>query len=245
MSIASRITEMEQHIGNAYDKIEDLGIDLTDVDKNINNISSMLEEVWEEYPKVTATDVEEASINGTKKGRMEIDLKGQTSQDTYTGKNKLAYTLQTLKTKNTLGTWNDNVYTYNGVTYTVNDDLTVLVNGTSQTSSYFVLTTLDSNMLNVGTEYILNGCPTGGDVQKYSLRMYDGSSYVTQSGNDLTFTYGTQGNVRINVFGGSTATNQLFKPMIRLSSVADNSYEPYCRTEYQVQIHNFHNKLKM
>ena len=82
MSIASRITQIEQHIGNAYDKIEDLGIDLTDVDKNINNISSMLENVWNEYPKVTATDVEEASINGTKKGRMEIDLKGQTYQDT-------------------------------------------------------------------------------------------------------------------------------------------------------------------
>ena len=80
MSISSRITEMEQHIGNAYDKIEDLGIDLTNVDKNINNISSMLEDVWDEYPKVTATDVEEATINGTKKGRMEIDLKGQTSQ---------------------------------------------------------------------------------------------------------------------------------------------------------------------
>jgi hypothetical protein len=81
MSIASRITEMEQHIGNAYDKIEDLGIDLTDVDKNINNISSMLENVWDEYPKVTATDVEEASINGTKKGRINIDLKGNTEQD--------------------------------------------------------------------------------------------------------------------------------------------------------------------
>jgi hypothetical protein len=81
MSISSRITEMEQHIGNAYDKIEDLGIDLTNVDKNIDNIATMLEDVWNEYPKVTATDVEEATLNGTKKGRMEIDLKGNTKQD--------------------------------------------------------------------------------------------------------------------------------------------------------------------
>lgn len=81
MSISSRITEIEQHIGNAYDKIEDLGIDLTDVDKNIDNISTMLENVWNEYPKVSASDVEEASLNGTKKGRMNIDLKGNTEQD--------------------------------------------------------------------------------------------------------------------------------------------------------------------
>lgn len=87
MSISSRITEMEQHIGNAYDKIEDLGIDLTDVDKNINNISAMLENVWNEYPKVSATDVEEASLNGTKKGRMEIDLKGNTEQEQLKGVN--------------------------------------------------------------------------------------------------------------------------------------------------------------
>lgn len=81
MSISSRITQIEQHIGNAYDKIEDLGIDLTDVDKNINNISSMLENVWDEYPKVSVSDVEEASIDGTKKGRMKLDLKGNTEQD--------------------------------------------------------------------------------------------------------------------------------------------------------------------
>ena len=87
MSISSRITQIEQHIGNAYDKIEDLGIDLTDVDKNIDNISSMLENVWDEYPKVTATDVEEASLDGTKKGRMKLDLKGNTEQEQLTGKN--------------------------------------------------------------------------------------------------------------------------------------------------------------
>jgi hypothetical protein len=91
MSIASRIEQMEQHIGNAYDKIEDLGIDLTNVDKNIDNIATMLENVWNEYPKVTASDVEEATLNGTKKGRMEIDLKGNTYQEQLTGKNLANY----------------------------------------------------------------------------------------------------------------------------------------------------------
>lgn len=80
MSIASRITKIEEHITNAYDGLEDLGIDLTNVDKNIDNIASMLEEVWEEQPKVTATDIEETTLENTKKGRMNIDLKGNTKQ---------------------------------------------------------------------------------------------------------------------------------------------------------------------
>lgn len=80
MSIASRITAIEEHIGNAYDRIEDLGIDLTNVDKNINNIATELEEIYNDYPKITSSNVETASMSNTKAGRMGIDLKGNTSQ---------------------------------------------------------------------------------------------------------------------------------------------------------------------
>ena len=80
MSISSRITSIEEHIGNAYDKIDDLGIDLTNVDKNIDNIASLLDTVYEEYPKVSATGTQ-ASLNGTKKGKLSLDLKGNSTQD--------------------------------------------------------------------------------------------------------------------------------------------------------------------
>ena len=123
MSISSRITEMEQHIGNAYDKIEDLGIDLTDVDKNINNIATMLENVWNEYPKVTATDVEEASLNGTKKGRINIDLKGNTEQEQLTGKNLLDLSKCTVKN----GTLNSD----NSITSNIIDGYYTQINTTS------------------------------------------------------------------------------------------------------------------
>ena len=82
MSIASRITAMEQHISNAYDGLEGLGADLTNVDKNINNISTVLDDIWDEYPKITATDVTEATLDNTKVGRIGIELKGNTNQDT-------------------------------------------------------------------------------------------------------------------------------------------------------------------
>lgn len=80
MSIATRINAIEEHIGNAYDKLDDLGIDSSNVDKNIENIAEMLEEVYEEYPKVTGTGTE-VTLDGTKVGKLGLDVKGNSTQD--------------------------------------------------------------------------------------------------------------------------------------------------------------------
>jgi hypothetical protein len=80
---------MEEHIGNAYDKLDELGVNLTGVDKNLNNIAELLDGVYEDYPKIEENDVTKPSINNTKAGKMEINLKGNTEQFTTTGKNFL------------------------------------------------------------------------------------------------------------------------------------------------------------
>ncbi len=80
MSIATRINAIEEHIGNAYDKLDDLGIDLTNIDKNINNIASLLDTVYQEYPKVTGTGTE-VTLDGTKVGKLGLDVKGNSTQN--------------------------------------------------------------------------------------------------------------------------------------------------------------------
>ena len=140
------------------------------------------------------------------------------------GKNLLLYTLESLKTINTQGTWTDNVYSYNGVDYTVNDDLTIKTSGTASGASYLII----NNDLNLksGTDYKLNGCPTGGGVSTYAIRLYTGNDYVSQTGLDFPFTFGTQNLIRINVFSGTNVDNLVFRPMVRLSSVINGEYEP-------------------
>ena len=140
------------------------------------------------------------------------------------GKNLLLYTLESLKTINTQGTWTDNVYSYNGVDYTVNDDLTIKTSGTASDASYLII----NNDLNLtsGTDYKLNGCPTGGGVSTYAIRLYTGNDYVSQTGLDFPFTYGTQNLIRINVFSRTNVDNLVFRPMVRLSSVINSEYEP-------------------
>lgn len=177
----------------------------------------------------TSNETPSADIElDTSEGKL-IDVKayGDTTQETLTGKNLLATSLDTLKYINTLGTWTNNVYVYNGITYTVNDDLTIDVNGSAAENapSYFIINNTSS--LTASTDYILNGCPPDGGVQSYSIRLYDSGAYTSDTGSGLSFTYGTQNLVRINIFGGTTVTNKLFKPMIRLATVTDDTYEKF------------------
>ena len=82
MSIPDKITSISNHIEDAYDKLNDLGVDLTNIDKNLDNIAELIDGVYEDYPKtptMTGTDI---VLNNTKEARLNSELKGNTSQDT-------------------------------------------------------------------------------------------------------------------------------------------------------------------
>lgn len=153
--------------------------------------------------------------------------KGNATQKTTSGKNKLAYTLDTLKTANSTSgwVWDGNKCTYKGVTFTVNDDLTISATGTAAGAAFFVIN--DALALDSGTDYIMTGCPSGGSTSTYTMRLYAGSSYTNETGSGLSFTFSEQTLVRLNIPNGSQVDGIVFKPMIRLASVTDDSYEQY------------------
>ena len=124
--------------------------------------------------------------------------------------------------------------TKNGVTFTVNEDGTVIVNGTATERVDLVICNVQTlSTLEVGKTYIINGCPAGGDPNTYRLQFYRISEIgdvVLDVGSDKTFTYTDstrQGNVAITVMEGVTVDNLVFKPMIRLATIKDSTYEPY------------------
>ena len=121
--------------------------------------------------------------------------------------------------------------TSNGVTFTVNDDKTILVNGNNDgtANSNFII---NNYSLKAGT-YILNGCPSGGSSTTYRLAIQKTSDWSilgldTGSGSKQ-FTIDEATNIQVAIFiqKGQTISNLLFKPMIRLSSIIDDTYEPY------------------
>ena len=125
-----------------------------------------------------------------------------------------------------------NSQTSNGVTFTVNNDKSITLNGTATADTYYNVAL--NNVLEA-SNYILTGCPSGGGTGTYQL--YLKNSGGTTLGNDygsgatFTLTSGNSVNVTIKVVNGATLNNLVFKPMLRSADVTDATYEPYqCST---------------
>ena len=119
--------------------------------------------------------------------------------------------------------------TINTVTFTVSSDGTITANGTPTANTYFYFLGEGSDALNVPDgEYILTGCPAGGSSSTYYLQANNGS-WRSDYGSGVTFTSTSQNvkSIGIAIKSGVQVNNLVFKPMLRLSSESDATWEPY------------------
>lgn len=122
--------------------------------------------------------------------------------------------------------------TKNGLTFTVNDDGSVTVNGTATADTEI---TVRNMTLLANTDYILSGCPAS-EADEWQYRMYAintstwaiagadygyGSDYTLSTGNNTGWSF------RIQIKSGCTADDLVFYPMLRYAEIADDTYEPY------------------
>lgn len=120
--------------------------------------------------------------------------------------------------------------TVNGVSFTVNNDKSILVNGTATSEINFALTDV---MELQSISYILTGCPSGGSTTTYMLRLTTTtwSDNKIDTGNGITFTPTGETihnrTMYIHIKNGITVNNLLFKPMLRLASISDDTYEQF------------------
>lgn len=129
------------------------------------------------------------------------------------GKNKLQITATT--------------QTINGITFTIDNEGVITTSGTFSENTNVAATT--NFFLKAGT-YILNGCPSGGSYSKYVLRIENGSAQrlALDTGNGEQFTLAEDTYVWCRVYIYSQdGVGKTFKPMVRLASVSDASFEPY------------------
>lgn len=151
-------------------------------------------------------------------------------------KNLLPFNLYAMKKANVLGTWNGNVYSYNGVNYTVNDD-SVTANGTPSADSYFVFY---PRYIAEYKTFAISGCPEGGSTSTYYIEAYARDSsfsplYVVQDtgkGNAIGNAYAID-NMLCVIKQGYTASNITFYPMIRPAGT-DPTYVPYAMTNAEL-----------
>lgn len=147
------------------------------------------------------------------------------------GKNLLPMTLANIKAKNISGTWSENSYVINGVTFNcfVADDGSVTKIIASGTASADAILVLGSYNFLAETYYALNGCPTGGGGTTYRIYAGAAGSAGYDDGDGAQFKYDADGShaINIRVYNGYTASNLTFYPMLRLATETDPTFEPY------------------
>ena len=116
--------------------------------------------------------------------------------------------------------------TVSGVTFTINDDKSITVNGTATAQISFMI----NNKVGLGIgNYILTGCPSGGSNNTFYLTAYASSAWLKSPdfGSGCKIENKTVTHVVISIASGYTANNLKFYPMLRDAGIIDNTYEPY------------------
>lgn len=181
------------------------------------------------------------SVELSKYNRSEANVLG--------AKNLFPIDLNTLKAKNTTGTWSDNVYSLNNATITCtveNGYVTEITanseNPISQNTNFILFDGSNStNLVNSfkGKELTLNGCPKNGSNTSYRMlfstwgtvenKYDDGNGCTIDVPNNVT-------GMRFDVilYSGYTPNNLKFRPMIRLASDTDPTFAPYAMTNREL-----------
>lgn len=166
------------------------------------------------------------------------DLHGQSAPWVGgSGKNKLPMVLADIKAKNTGGTWNGNIYTWNGVTFEILMDSAENVTGikaTGTASANAPLIVCNNPDFTEGTSYIMNGCPANGSDSTYKIQYSNNVDFAfNDRGSGVEFTEFSHTvlnrTIRVAIYSGYAIPSGglVFYPMIRLSTESDPTFAPY------------------
>lgn len=248
--VEEKLSEIENITGQYEEVVKVLEEDrqiLEESIENYNNANSKINTFEEELEKTTLkvdTIIEQADlgIKNTASGEeihltdsaegkaVEFALYGKVDQETTSGKNLLPYP------------FNETTHEENGIVWTDLGNGEIIANGTATGLSAFSCKHRISpnGLLLANGSYILSGCPSGGSKATYvmganitvngannvlGIDIGDGC-IITVNGDDY---YDNQANVGIyfEINKGTTVNNLVFKPMVRLASITDDTWEPY------------------
>ena len=164
-------------------------------------------------------------------------------------KNLLPLTLSILKANTSGGTWTNNVYVKDGVTFTVSvdsSDFVTKINIDGTTSSNISNLIFNHNsrsklFLEKG-QYIISKGNTNASVQVY-WNLYNNSTFIRQiasltstESKAVTIDYSDYNayEIGIHIPANTTITNTDVYPMIRLATDTDSTYQPYAMTNREL-----------
>ena len=153
---------------------------------------------------------------------------GGISQSVQAGKTHLAVILPNGETTGFLAksnelvpTWTETTHTESGITFTVNANGTITVNGTATNVAWFYLKGSASKFVPPVGKHRFYGCPAGGTGDTYRIQVY--AYHGTNEDPVYTYDYGNGGivdvkenteylSIAIRISSGYTANNLVFNP---------------------------------
>lgn len=140
------------------------------------------------------------------------------------GKNLLPFDLNAMMLNNTNGTWEDNTFLKDGITYTVNEDGSISVSGTATKRTAFIIAKTPF----IGDNIVFSGA-VGGTSNTYRLEYTNNVDTSVSNFNEpvaiTSYDYNTYpySSIQILIMDGATV-NTAIRPMIRLAT-DDESFE--------------------
>lgn len=133
--------------------------------------------------------------------------------------------------------------TKNGITITINSDGSVTANGTATEQARFMLA-LQSKFTLPSGDYILTDGTSDSANATYFIDVapYKNGAWIQKQYNTVNgvrrFTLNSSEydgiNIYIQIRSGITVSNLVFKPMLRLASDPDDTYQPYAMTNREL-----------
>lgn len=191
--------------------ISDTQNQLAQTNQNVEDLYTILEQAQ----VVTVTTLEQAyTTRETADGENIVDGV-QTTVKEIRGK--------TVATENLIPyPYTETTRTANGVTFTVNSDGSVTVNGTATSDADFML--LRGPIQSYSESYFLSGCPTGGSDMTYYIS--EGFTTNKDTGNGVVLNNLPSDQAwRIVIKSGTTVNNLVFRPMLNAGTTA----KPYSK----------------
>ena len=219
-------TKLQEYNTNADNKIAEYDLHSQELDNKIVATRNELERVKNDVLETgTDTDTYIHLEDSAMAEYQELSVDGVCEQETTSGKNLLENTLLTTET------------IQNGVTATPNSDGSITLNGTATANCYFNIARID-----FGTKSFNNYNKFSDDYKASTGSPQEIPSLVYDSSNKYTY---------INVPRGTSLNNFAVKPMVRLTSITDDTYEPYTggqpspSPDYPQEIKTIENSLKI
>lgn len=181
------------------------------IEQNTTDITKLQEDnakLKAQIPKGTAAGEEISLRDSAEMELVDFSLQGNSYQETAEDYNLLP-TAELFPTT-----------IINGITFTLNDDGTITVNGTATENAFYA----KDISLPAGT-YRISGCPENGGQDKYALQVL---SYVNDFGEGDNFTLEQESTIKIRVmvWSGITVNNLIYKLMI-VAGTEVKEFAPY------------------